>query len=430
MIALVAVLAAADCIYMKKVERLENTIEAGYMNAVEELAQNAGQISAVLEKGRYASSPAMMTKLSSSLSEKAAAAKASLESLPVYGMSIDNLEKFLSQVGNYARSLSERATAGEKLSTDDRQNVEKLGECAEKLSSGLWELQAGLLSNDGSITELFSEVDGELGGIVSDGFSGLEDSLSDMPKLIYDGPFSDHILERVPAMTSGAEEITEEEALAKAAAAIGADSFRVHLCDSGEEGRMPAYCFYCEGARCAVSKNGGYVIYCLKSRAVRDSEISPEEGCRRAEEYLKDLGIGGMERTYFETYNNVLTVNFAYREDGVTFYTDLIKVAVALDDGEVIGYDARGFLVNHRDRSFPEPKIGKDEASESVMQGLKVKNVGLAVIPTDAVDEELCYELSCESEQGKEVLIYVSAVTGEERDILILLKSDTGVLTV
>ena len=262
--AIIAVLAAANIIYMQKIERLETSVEAGYSSAVEGLAQSADRISAVLTKGRYASSPAMMTRLSNELMEQSGQAKSALESLPVYGMGIDNLEKFLSQVGNYASSLSRRATAGEKLSDDDRKNVEKLGECAEKLSESLWELRTKLLTGDESVSEMFAEIGKNADCLISDGFSGIEDNLSEMPKLIYDGPFSDHILERVPLMTKDADEVTKEAALEKASAALGTDSFRVLECGAAEEGRMPSYCFYSEGGRCAVSKNGGYIVYCIK----------------------------------------------------------------------------------------------------------------------------------------------------------------------
>lgn len=428
--AIIAVLAAANIIYMQKIERLETSVEAGYSSAVEELAQSADRISAVLTKGRYASSPAMMTKLSNELMEQSGQAKSALESLPVYGMGIDNLEKFLSQVGNYASSLSRRATAGEKLSDDDRKNVEKLGECAEKLSESLWELRTKLLTGDESVSEMFAEIGKNADCLISDGFSGIEDNLSEMPKLIYDGPFSDHILERVPLMTKDADEVTKEAALEKASAALGTDSFRVLECGAAEEGRMPSYCFYSEGGRCAVSKNGGYIVYCIKSRGVKESALTAENAAQRADEYLESLGIKDMERTYYECYNNVCTVNYAYNDGGITCYTDLIKVAVALDNGEILSFDARGFLVNHRERDFGEPKVSESEAAEEISPSLTPKKVSLAVIPTDSVEEKLCYEFLCRSDDGKDVLVYVNAMTGEEEDILILLKMDGGKLTV
>ena len=428
MIALVAVLGASNIIYMSKLSRLENAVDSGYAAAVENLAQSADRISSVLEKGRYAASPEMMSRLSNSLTECSAEAKAALQSLPVWGLELDNLEKFLSQVGNYASALSERAALGEDLEAADRENLEKLRLCADSLKNSVWQLKGRLLSDDLTVSELFKGIDSESGSFIADGFSEIEDGLSDMPKLIYDGPFSDHILDRVPLMTKDAEEIDLETAREKAALALGEESYRVLECEAGEEGKMPSYCFYCDGGRCAISKNGGYIVYCMKSRAVRDSSLTCEEACGYADGYLARLGIENMERTYYECYNNVCTINYAYSDGGVICYTDLIKVAVALDNGEVLGFDARGFLVNHRERSFGEPAIGEDEAISKAAEGLKVDGCRLAVIPTDAVEEKLCYELKCRADNGRNVLVYLNADTGREEDILILIESDTGVL--
>ena len=429
MTAIVAVLAISNAIYMKKIKRLEYSVEAGYGSAIEDLAQSADKISSILLKGSYASSPSMMTRLSGELTECSGRAKSALQSLPVYGMSLDNLEKFFSQVGNYARSLSKRATAGEEISAEDREAVKKLCGCADSLSESLWELRGKFMSSDYTLGELFNNLDGAASGFISDGFSGIEDNLSEMPKLIYDGPFSDHILERTPAMTANAEEVEVGEAMKKAAAALDTEEKRILRCEAEEEGKMPSYCFYSEGGRCAVSKNGGYIVYCIKSRGVEDSALSCEEAVNRADEYLKALGIENMESTYYECYNNVCTVNYAYTADGVTYYTDLVKVAVALDDGEILGFDARGYLVNHRERSFEDPAYTEEEVLDNVSGSLRAESCRLAVIPSDSVEEKLCYEIKC-SDGERNVLVYVNAATGEEEDILLLIESDSGVLTV
>lgn len=426
----IAILAAANIIYMNRINTLENAVQAGYSSAIEGLAQSADQISAVLTKGKYASSPSMMTRLSNELMECSGEAKSSLESLPVWGMGIDNLEKFLSQVGNYASSLSRKATAGDEISQEDRDNVESLSKCADKLAENLWELRTKILTSDSSIAELFNNIDGETGGFLSDGFSGIEDGLQEMPKLIYDGPFSDHILERMPRMTENADEISQDDALIKAAQALGTETYRVLECEASEDGRLPSYCFYSEGGRCAVSKNGGYVVYSIKSRDVDDPGMEADEALKRADEYLKDLGIENMQETYHECYNGVCIVNYAYSDGDITCYTDLIKVAVALDNGEILGYDARGFIVNHQERDFSEPVYTESEVRENVSPNLEVESCKLAVIPTDSVDEKLCYELKCRTDSGMDILVYVNAMTGEEEDILILMTVDGGVLTV
>lgn len=74
------------------------------------------------------------------------------------------------------------------------------------------------------------------------GFKDFEESLGEFPSLIYDGPFSDHILQKEPTMLKGQNDITREQARSIAAKAAGLSE--KELTDAGdEEGKMPSYCF-------------------------------------------------------------------------------------------------------------------------------------------------------------------------------------------
>ena len=102
----------------------------------------------------------------------------------------------------------------------------------------------------------------------------------------------------------------------------------------------------------------------IRNRDVKENNIENKEAVDYANGYLSELGIYEMEPTYYETVGNVCTVNFAFKENDVFYYTDLIKVKVAMDNGEILGFDARGFLVNHKSRKLLNPKITKDDAKK------------------------------------------------------------------
>ncbi len=429
-VAIIAVLAAADIVYMCRLSRAESSIEYGYQEAVEELAQSADKISATLTKGLYASSPQMMQKLSSELLSEATNAKNALTKLPVATSNLEKTEKFLSQVGNYAYSLSASAADGSTPSYEDYEIMSTLCDNASAFSDELWALKSKLLSNDKTISELFSELEDGGESFLTDSLSTVEEGFENTPKLIYDGPFSDHILEKSSRMLENVEEISEDEARDIAANYCGLESYQLKTAEYSEEGTMPSYRFTADGVSCSVTKNGGYVCYMLRRQAVRTANLTAEEAVESAKTYLENLGIEDMRETYYETYNGVCTVNFAYEQDGVTCYTDLIKVAVALDDGEITGYDARGFLMNHAERELSEPTLSETECQGDLSPMLSVTSSGLAIIPTDSVEEKLCYEYKCQSTDGKTVLVYVNADSGEEEDILILLETEGSVLTV
>lgn len=426
-IAIVLVLAAANIVYMKELEAANNVIESGYREAVEELASSADKISSTLTKGKYSNDAAMTARLANELITQSDIAKEALLKLPVSSFDLEDTNKFLSQIGNYAYSLSEKAARGEAYDISDTDNLNALSDMAEQFSSLLWQIKNKMLSSDEDLYEMFEDLD-EL--LILQDLTDLESGFDEMPKLIYDGPYSDHILEKTPKMIEGAKTVTLEQATEKAAMLLGVEAWEVSSTDTGEEGKMPSYCFWTENGYAAVTKQGGYLNYMIKSRNVRDDEIEEEEAVRLAQLYLDSLGIENMESTYYEEYNNVLCVNFAYRDGDTICYTDLIKVSVAMDNGEILGFDARGFIVNHYERDLAEPAISETEAQGKLSPFLKVTDSRLALIPTDSVEEKLCWEFKCGTDDDETILVYINAQTGVEEEILILLITDSGTLTI
>jgi germination protein YpeB len=194
---------------------------------------------------------------------------------------------------------------------------------------------------------------------------------------------------------------------------------------------MPAWRFSNDEGTicCEVTKGGGYVSYFLKSRLVEEEKLSKEQALKSAEKYLDYLGILSMKTTYYDVNRGIMTINYAYSDLGTCVYTDLVKVSVAMDNGEILGYDASGFLVNHTKRSYPAKLFSKLRAQEKISPKLEVKSVQLAVIPTDNLEERLCYEFKCKASSGRNVLVYINAETGKEEQILLLVETPTGTLT-
>ena len=68
------------------------------------------------------------------------------------------------------------------------------------------------------------------------------------------------------------------------------------------------------------------------------------------------MGYENMKDSYYALNDGICVVNFAQMEGDAICYTDLIKVGVALDNGEIVSIDARGYLMNHKDRTIPHAK--------------------------------------------------------------------------
>ena len=135
-----------------------------------------------------------------------------------------------------------------------------------------------------------------------------------------------------------------------------------------------------------------------------------------------------MKETYFLKQEGIVTINYAYTQDDVIMYADLIKVKVALDNGEILGIETTGYLNNHTQRDLSNIKITQDEARKTINQNLEIEAEGMAMIPTEWQTEILCYEFKGKVDD-REFLVYINAENGREEDILIITNTPNGTLT-
>ena len=144
---------------------------------------------------------------------------------------------------------------------------------------------------------------------------------------------------------------------------------------------------------------------------------------------LKFFRIGN--KTVFGKNNR--TVSNTAGVEIMPFYTapfsDLIKVSISLDTGKLTSLDATDFLLSNTKREAAKKTVSAETAAEKLSAELTLIKSKLAFIPLDSGKEALCYELHCKDDAGQEVLVYLDAYTAEQRDLLILLYSDGGVLT-
>ena len=109
-------------------------------------------------------------------------------------------------------------------------------------------------------------------------------------------------------------------------------------------------------------------------------------------------------------------------------YADLIKVKIALDNGEIIGLETTGYLNCHYDRKISANKISVYEARKHLSSKAQITSEGLAMIPTEWKTEKFCYEFKGKIED-MDFIAYINAENGEEEDILIVTNTPNGTLT-
>jgi germination protein YpeB len=380
-------------------------------------------ISLILKKARYASKPELLAKMAAEILTEAEISKSALAVLPSI-RGLDSLNLFLSQAGNYAFAVSTKLYNGEELPQNFESNIRYLSETAEKISEVVSDTQIGFDNSDYWVKEIRNKIDANVNESLNGSLQKLENEFGDYPTLVYDGPYSENFDTKESEILKDAEYISGSIALEKAQDFCGEDS---NLELFGEiSGDIEAYRIGNSNTDIAISKNGGYTVYFRKYRPIEKTILSYSQALSKAKRFLSSRFSENFLETYYYIDEGVCVVNFAYLDGETICYTDLIKVGIAMDSGEVMFYEANGYLSNHKSRAFETAKYTEQEAQEAVSKNLKINKVSKTLIPTDS-GEKRCYEFLC-NDGDTEVLVYVNVLDLKLEDILILLKNDGGIL--
>lgn len=418
-VALVFCLGISVVTLSAKSRNYEYRLRASQQNAVISLSEYVDNISTELHKGLYANSSPMVAEISTSLSRDCSSAKSALSQIIAPDSFLENTYKFLSQVGDFTYSINSKLQSGESISEKERATLNSLLNYATQLSDSI----STLISEYENSETLPLQTE-----VINTNLTDLEQSFSDYPSLIYDGPFSDHIGKEDAQMLKDLPEKSEPETRTYVSEITGIEKDSL-LLGKDENSTFDCYTYSTKSTSISVTKKGGLLCTIISSNRSGEAKLSCSKAVELGQEFLEAAGYENMSATYYHVDDGVCIINYAYKENGVICYTDLIKVGVALDNGRVLSFDARGFIMNHMDRTISTSHISEETAAKSLASNLEIKSSKLALIPSDSDKEYFCWEFLCLGERGEDLLVYIDAKTGIERDILLLLYVDGGAMT-
>ncbi len=401
-----------------------------------ELVDYIQNVETYLSKSTISTSSTHSAETLTYLWREANLAQTYLSELPIQSQELENTSKFLNQVSDYSYALSRKNIKGEDLTEEELKNLEELHSYSLELENTLNELALELENGALSWKDLTKKDNGQFAQSVSsslDIFDQLEQNFHEYSGLIYDGAFSEHLTSSNPKMIKG-DEISEEDAAKKAKDFLGENNVsEISNLGANENANILAYNFSIKNndgktTYISISKKGGYVIYSSFNREIKEQKLNYEEANNKALEYLKQKGFDNMKETYYLAENGILTINYAYVQQDIIMYPDLIKIKVALDNGEILGIETTGYLSNHEERNLKTAKITKEEAKKKLNKNLNIMSEKMAIIPTEYKTEIFCYEFKGKIDD-REFIVYINAETGEEEDILVIYNTPNGVLT-
>lgn len=425
---MLAVIVISSVMSATNMKAYKTELEVSYQQSLAEFAECLDKVDTDITKSLVSNSKGEVYDLSRDLYAQCSTAKNAMSRLPVSQMELGNAYKFLSQCSDYAQYIGGKIDKNEIITEEEHQNLKNLLGYAQKFNEQAKDMvatvNAGAMITEGEVKSINQINVSPL----SNSFSAGAEIFEDFPTLLYDGPFSDQVLNKASKLVKSADVKTREECRKIFASAIGADVNNVSY-ETDDKSKIPCYTFKCGRYTGLVTKQGGYIKEILYSGKIQNSNITAENACNLAVKALEELGYSNMTVCYYNVENNICTVNCAYQKDNVCYYSDLIKVGISMNDGELVSMDAKTYLTNHTNRKPKIAKLSTNQAKKKLSKYLEVKNSKMCVIPKESGKEIQCYEFTCKSKDtGEDTLVYINCDTGEEEDIMIVLKSASGTL--
>lgn len=419
-----------------------NYLQAEYSKSMYDLIDSVQNIRVNLGKAAIVGSKEQSIVVFEEIFRNTSMANDKLHSLPVSQETIGSTSKFLNQVGDFCYTMGKASSEGRNLSDSDYASIDKLKSESFKLEEQLKKVSSDI--NEGSVKwgEIRKKVTGVLASSKDEPlaakFEGIQKQIVQYPALIYDGPFSDNVLEIKPKIDQQ-KEISQTQAQEAARTIMGKDKVEDIKAEANQgKGKIDAFRFSAtmkgnpnknEKVVCEISKRGGKVIYLLNDRKINNPKMDVKKAIDAGASYLKNLGYNNMTPTYSLNYGNIAVINYIYKQDNVMIYPDQIKLKVALDDGSIVGIESEKYLVSHEEnRKIPTPKINESDARQRIGKKLNISSVRLAIIPTETNKEVLCYEFAGNYKDDN-FIVYINAETGYEQKIIQIINTPNGKLT-
>lgn len=400
---------------------LENVYEKNFYNLLDSVNTAENDLSKVLAS----SGSTYQSKLLNSVAKASNEAQISVSGLPLTQSDIYDMVKMVNQVYGYTSTLSDKIAKGQTLSESEIETLEdvyqnililknQLNEFSRKMQSGYSILDESVFNEDG--TTNFTQI-----------FTQMSDLDVKYPTMIYDGPFSDSVVNSEIKGLKGST-VREEEA---------ENAIKKHFKNLTQlnfqettKGRFETYTFRAvnsdeENLYIQVTKIGGRILTVSGSGKNGNATIDKTQAEKIAIDFAKNNGVENATVVWSDQLYEDLYLNIAPVQDGIILYPDLVKVKIDLTTGTIVGYDATSYFTNHTRRSLSQGSLTKQQAEEKVSSDFSIVQTRKALSPLDYNREVVCYEVQATKDDNT-YYFYFNVENGETENILKVVKTDNG----
>lgn len=404
----------------------EQTLSNAYQKSYYDLTGYVDSIEVNLSKLLVSETSEQQQKLLGQIAIQSNLAENELQQLPIADENKYYTSKYVNQLGDISVSLQNKLISGGVMTGEDKELLATLYERNSALQSSLINASSKMGDNY-DFNELTKANEND---VLLAEFEQLENISMEYPEMIYDGPFSDG-LDNVSVKGLSGEEISKE---------IAITNFKEYFSDyemseqtvTGEANGNGFAVYNIEGKMASgdmifaqITKQGGKLAMFSSYESCSEERFTEEECLEIASTFIKKTGVDNMTVVWQCSSNNVAQFNFAYEQDGVIVYSDLIKVNVCREKGRVTAMEASGYYLNHTERTIAKAAMTEKQAKAVLSTALNIQSSRLTLIPVGNDNEKLAYEFYG-TYGGSEYYVFVDASTGMELEIFKVIDTSNG----
>lgn len=352
--------------------------------------------------------------------------------LPLTLLPFNKTEEFLSNIGDFTYRTAIRNLDDDPLTDDEIDTLEQLYSQATDIKDELRQVQHSTLENNlrwMDVELALATEEEQVDNTIIDGFKTVEKKTGEFAEgsegsALIQTAGNDHEFKHIQGEWKSEEEI---EKFSRDLFNLN-DDIDLNITKSGEGADVATYTVsYKDGKNVYmdITQKGGHPIQILVDRPMNEKKLSLNDGLMEAEKYLKEFDYQDMVAFQSQQFENTGVFSFIYTQDDVRIYPDSMVLKVALDNGDIMGFNVNNYLMNHRKRSLPDPEITFEEARDFVNGNVQIQEEYIALIENDLGEEVLTYEF-LGTLQDETYRIFINAENGAEEKVEKLTGTETN----
>lgn len=403
----------------------ENTYQRAFHDLtynIDLLHDEIGSTLAMNSRDRLSPSLAEVWRLTSE-------AQNDLGQLPLALMPFSKTEEYLYKIGDFSYRNAIRDLDNEPLTEAEYETLMQLYEQSGEIQDELRKVQSMIIQEDlrwMDVEMALASEDEPLDNAIIDGFKIVDEKVDGFAEVDF-GPGAVGLSssdEKLAESLEGKKNVTEQEAkeLAKkflnlknmdgAEVTKTLDGLAYHAYNISIPDEKHGTNIIVE-----VTEKGGLITWMMNERNINEQSISLNEASENAKKFLSRNGFENIQLIDSKQYDNIGVFNFTKLEDNVRIYSQAAVVEVALDEGDIIGYEGFSYIENDgKERVDLIPSLSEEEARKFLNPNLQVMDHHVAVIKNQLEEEVLCheffgvinhdtYQIFINAENGREELV-------------------------